>query len=696
MATRQPFTEKYRPTRFEDLHGQDKVVAMLRRHVETNNLSALLAAGPPGTGKTTAMRVFSQALQCHAPTPSPCGKCASCVSFNENKHQYVHYEFSAANHGELSTAAMIASFSGFHMNRRLGIFADEVQGFGPSASDALLQVTERPTGDTYYLFATSEPEKVRPALRSRLLTLEFNLLTPAASMKVLKDICLREDITYDLDALEMLVSAGKGSAREIVKLLDNISQQGHVNTSLVSDTLLFGWASAIVEYCYALLEGDVEAQEFALSRWLVPPQQKATGIRDFLLYLFNFEIARPARSAIVNAAFHTVSAEQRRRIIAGFRPRASRAKMSLETYWRLMMKHWNFDHARVIDDANLSVRLIIFDNLINGDFDELPQPNEAKVIVPSDRRYRIRSQNLPVTRVAISSHDPSGAMTFSQAGTIYDAASFLPQQYGVLFNARFRIRHPGHGPAALDSAKKSVSQFVHELGIFSSRRDPTNKAHWIYAHEQPGGIVYTEVVAHLPLAAVDLIDDWLTERRKAWFGEDSLYDRSWEIEVAKPGTAKAHVAKHWRMVRNLWRTLDQMRGWKLPNGRLVSVIALLAVPKGIWATSDNMDGTRRLGTSGSIGADVRRAAGSLTMPLLSALADGAWDYIDSGWELHEFQDRRNEIASRKRDEDMILAKWPASDDALQDRPRREAITRLHASWPRDPKDRRRDWEGWWG
>jgi DNA polymerase-3 subunit gamma/tau len=698
MLTRQPLTEKYRPRRFEDVHGQPKVVSTLQRHVETGNLSAILAAGPPGTGKTTLMRIFSNALQCAAPTPSPCGKCAACVSFNENTHQYVHYEFSAANHGNYEQGAFLATLGGSHMNRRLGIFVDEVQGFGPGASDALLQVTERPTSDTYYIFATSEPEKVRPALRSRLVALEFNLLAPADSMKVLKDICLREGITYDLDALDMLVSAGKGSGRENVKLLDNVAQQGHVTASLVAHALSFGWASSIVNFFDALIEGNVGAQAAALSRWQALPSQKAIGVRDFLLYLYNFEIARPASSVIVNPAFHTVTAEQRQRIISGFRPRANKAKMPLDAYWRSMMKHWNSDHARVVDEANLSICLIVFNDLINGDFDEMPQPIAAKVIVRSDRRFHIRAQNLPLSRAAVSSHGPAGAMTFSQAKTIYDAASFLPQQYGVLFNARFRITHPGYGPAALQSAKKIVSQFVHELGIFSDRRDPTKKAHWLYAHEQLDGIVYTEVVAHLPLDAVDLIEDWLTKRRSQWFGEASLNDGSWIIEVDAPGSAKSHVAKHWRMVRRLWGTLDQMKGWKLPGGRLTAVIALLGVPKATWATSDKMVGIKRMQASGSINVGARRSAQSSFMPLLSALADGAWDYIDSGWELHEFKDRRVEIASRKRDEDMVLAKWPASDDPLQDRPRREALARLYSSWPNDPKERHRSWPdaGWWG
>ncbi|SMP23639.1 replication factor C small subunit [Halobellus salinus] len=50
-AGREIWIEKYRPERFEDIHGQEDIVARLQSYVERDDLPHLLFAGPAGTGK---------------------------------------------------------------------------------------------------------------------------------------------------------------------------------------------------------------------------------------------------------------------------------------------------------------------------------------------------------------------------------------------------------------------------------------------------------------------------------------------------------------------------------------------------------------------------------------------------------------------------------------------------------------------
>ena len=82
------------------------------------------------------------------------------------------------------------------------------------------------------------------------------------------------------------------------------------------------------------------------------------------------------------------------------------------------------------------------------------------------------------------------------------------------------------------------------------------------------------------------------------------------------------------------------------------------------------------------------------MAWLSALKDGAWQALDTGWELQEYEARAAEVGRRDVAVAKLAALLPGTDDA-----RRESLELemelLKASWSSNPKDWRRSWSGWW-
>ena len=69
-----------RPQTFDEMVGQDFVVATLKNSIEQGRIAhAYLFAGPRGVGKTSAARILAKALNCEkGPTGTPCGTCSAC------------------------------------------------------------------------------------------------------------------------------------------------------------------------------------------------------------------------------------------------------------------------------------------------------------------------------------------------------------------------------------------------------------------------------------------------------------------------------------------------------------------------------------------------------------------------------------------------------------------------------------------
>src|SRR6185369_7961934 len=84
---------KYRPTRFDQLIGQEVLVRTLTHAIESGRIAqAYMLTGVRGIGKTTTARIIARALNCigedgkGGPTITPCGVCANCVSISEDRH----------------------------------------------------------------------------------------------------------------------------------------------------------------------------------------------------------------------------------------------------------------------------------------------------------------------------------------------------------------------------------------------------------------------------------------------------------------------------------------------------------------------------------------------------------------------------------------------------------------------------------
>jgi DNA polymerase-3 subunit gamma/tau len=214
-----------RPQTFDEMVGQDFVVATLKNSVEQGRIAhAYLFAGPRGVGKTSAARILAKALNCEkGPTGTPCGACGACREIAQGNSLDV-LEIDGASNTSVNDVRQIKDEVLFAPNSsRYKIYIiDEVHMLSNSAFNALLKTIEEPPPYIVFIFATTEVHKVPATIRSRCQQFNFRLIGPEQIKARLQEVVQELNIPAEEAALFWMAREATGSLRDAYTLLDQV------------------------------------------------------------------------------------------------------------------------------------------------------------------------------------------------------------------------------------------------------------------------------------------------------------------------------------------------------------------------------------------------------------------------------------------------------------------------------------------
>ncbi|WP_415839427.1 DNA polymerase III subunit gamma and tau, partial [Nocardioides zeicaulis] len=255
---------RYRPETFQEVIGQDHVTEPLRAALAANRVNhAYLFSGPRGCGKTTSARILARALNCaRAPISDPCGECDSCRDLARGGPGSIDViEIDAASHGGVDDARDLREKAFFAPVRdRYKVYIiDEAHMVTTQGFNALLKLVEEPPPHLRFIFATTEPDKVLPTIRSRTHHYPFRLIPPRLLSDYLSQLAAEEGVAIESAALPLVVRAGAGSARDTLSVLDQLlggAGPAGVTHKLATDLLGFTPDSLLDEVVEAFASRD--------------------------------------------------------------------------------------------------------------------------------------------------------------------------------------------------------------------------------------------------------------------------------------------------------------------------------------------------------------------------------------------------------------------------------------------------------
>ncbi|MCX6711332.1 MAG: replication factor C small subunit [Candidatus Woesearchaeota archaeon] len=238
------WTEKYRPSDFSEISGQDETVKRVKAFVKNGNMPHLLFAGPAGTGKTSLAIVISRKL------------------FGEQwKENFL--ELNASD--ERGINVIRENVKNFARTRTIGdvpfkiIYLDESDALTREAQQALRRTMENYTRTCRFILSCNYSSKIIEPIQSRCAVFRFQRLKKEDIFSIMEKIAKAEKLTLEEGSKEALYEASGGDCRKLENIMQSCAAlSAKITEKSVYDVASFARPKELKEILETALAGRFE------------------------------------------------------------------------------------------------------------------------------------------------------------------------------------------------------------------------------------------------------------------------------------------------------------------------------------------------------------------------------------------------------------------------------------------------------
>ncbi len=198
--------KRFRPKLFKHVVGQDAALQVLYTLLQNGFPHTLLINGPSGTGKSTIARILKEKLKC------------SDVDFEEVNCASVSAPIDRMR--EIKERMELSPMNG---DCRIWLF-EESQALVKSvqSQQSMLGMLEDTPPHVYFILATTDKDKLLPAILTRCTKIELQPLTRDHLKAAIDRILTQEQKTITDKVFDKIVECANGSAREAIVCLNTV------------------------------------------------------------------------------------------------------------------------------------------------------------------------------------------------------------------------------------------------------------------------------------------------------------------------------------------------------------------------------------------------------------------------------------------------------------------------------------------